>query len=48
MRVKIEAKTGLAAERHHEFTDNFNRTEGQWDILATPGRTSAFLAPHGM
>ncbi len=31
-----------------EFTDNFNRPERQWDILATPERTSAFLARHGM
>ena len=28
--------------------DNFNRPERQWDILATPERTSAFLARHGM
>jgi len=31
-----------------EFTDNFNQPERQWDILATPQRTSAFLARHGM
>jgi 2-polyprenyl-6-methoxyphenol hydroxylase-like FAD-dependent oxidoreductase len=31
-----------------EFTDNFNQPERQWDILATPERTSAFLARHGM
>ena len=31
-----------------EFTDNFNRPERQWDILATPERTAAFLARHGM
>jgi 2-polyprenyl-6-methoxyphenol hydroxylase-like FAD-dependent oxidoreductase len=31
-----------------EFTDNFNHPERQWDILATPERTSAFLARHGM
>jgi 2-polyprenyl-6-methoxyphenol hydroxylase-like FAD-dependent oxidoreductase len=31
-----------------EFTDNFNAPERQWDILATPERTSAFLARHGM
>ena len=31
-----------------EFTDNFNTPERQWDILATPERTSAFLASHGM
>lgn len=31
-----------------EFTDNFNQPERQWDILATPARTSAFLARHGM
>jgi hypothetical protein len=32
----------------NEFTDNFNQPERQWDILATPERTSAFLARHGM
>jgi 2-polyprenyl-6-methoxyphenol hydroxylase-like FAD-dependent oxidoreductase len=31
-----------------EFTDNFNQPERQWDILATPARTAAFLARHGM
>jgi 2-polyprenyl-6-methoxyphenol hydroxylase-like FAD-dependent oxidoreductase len=31
-----------------EFTDNFNAPERQWDILATPERTRAFLARHGM
>jgi 2-polyprenyl-6-methoxyphenol hydroxylase-like FAD-dependent oxidoreductase len=31
-----------------EFTDNFNQPERQWDILATPARTAAFLAAHGM
>ncbi|HUO40730.1 MAG TPA: styrene monooxygenase/indole monooxygenase family protein, partial [Mycobacterium sp.] len=31
-----------------EFTDNFNQPERQWDILATPERTGAFLARHGM
>jgi len=31
-----------------EFTDNFNQPERQWDILATPARTGAFLARHGM
>ena len=31
-----------------EDTDNFNQPERQWDILATPQRTSAFLARHGM
>ncbi|HUN30647.1 MAG TPA: styrene monooxygenase/indole monooxygenase family protein [Trebonia sp.] len=31
-----------------EFTDNFNFPERQWDILATPARTSTFLAAHGM
>jgi hypothetical protein len=31
-----------------EFTDNFNQPERQWDILATPERTTAFLARHGM
>jgi hypothetical protein len=31
-----------------EFTDNFNAPERQWDILATPERTTAFLARHGM
>lgn len=31
-----------------EFTDNFNQPERQWDILATPQRTSTFLARHGM
>jgi 2-polyprenyl-6-methoxyphenol hydroxylase-like FAD-dependent oxidoreductase len=31
-----------------EFTDNFNQPERQWDILATPERTNAFLARHGM
>ena len=31
-----------------EFTDNFNAPERQWDILATPERTGAFLARHGM
>jgi len=31
-----------------EFTDNFNQPERQWDILATPERTAAFLARHGM
>ncbi len=31
-----------------EFTDNFNYPERQWDILATPQRTAAFLAHHGM
>jgi hypothetical protein len=30
------------------FTDNFNRPERQWDFLATPERTGAFLARHGM
>ena len=30
------------------FTDDFNQPERQWDILATPERTSAFLARHGM
>ena len=32
----------------NEFTDNFNQPERQWDILATPERTGAFLARHGM
>jgi 2-polyprenyl-6-methoxyphenol hydroxylase-like FAD-dependent oxidoreductase len=27
-----------------EFTRNFNRPERQWDILATPERTRAFIA----
>ena len=31
-----------------EFTDNFNQPERQWDILASPERTGAFLARHGM
>ncbi|TVZ06820.1 monooxygenase [Trebonia kvetii] len=31
-----------------EFTNNFNQPERQWDILATPERTAAFLARHGM
>jgi hypothetical protein len=31
-----------------EFTDNFNQPERQWDILATPERTGAFLARYGM
>jgi hypothetical protein len=31
----------------NEFTDNFNRPERQWDILATPERTGAFLARYG-
>ena len=31
-----------------EFTENFNQPERQWDILATPERTSAFLARHGI
>jgi hypothetical protein len=31
-----------------EFTDNFNQPERQWDILATPERTTAFLARHGI
>jgi len=31
-----------------EFTDNFNQQERQWDILATPERTAAFLAGYGM
>jgi hypothetical protein len=31
-----------------EFTDNFNQPERQWDILATPERTSAFLARRGI
>jgi hypothetical protein len=31
-----------------EFTDNFNQPERQWDILATPERTSAFLARHAI
>jgi 2-polyprenyl-6-methoxyphenol hydroxylase-like FAD-dependent oxidoreductase len=30
-----------------EFTDNFNQPERQWDILATPERTAAFLARYG-
>jgi 2-polyprenyl-6-methoxyphenol hydroxylase-like FAD-dependent oxidoreductase len=29
-----------------EFTDNFNDPELQWDILATPERTQAFMARH--
>jgi hypothetical protein len=31
-----------------EFTNNFNYPEPQWDILATPERTDAFRARHGM
>jgi hypothetical protein len=30
------------------FTDNFNQPERQWDTLATPERTRAFPARHGM
>jgi hypothetical protein len=29
-----------------EFTENFSYPERQWDILATPERTHAFLAKH--
>lgn len=31
-----------------EFTRNFNRPEKQWDILATPERTRAFIAARRM
>ncbi|GGT22267.1 styrene monooxygenase/indole monooxygenase family protein [Streptomyces griseoviridis] len=31
-----------------EFTDNFGRPDRQWRLLATPERTRAFLARHGV
>lgn len=31
-----------------EFTENFNHPDRQWDILATPERTRAYLAGHGL
>jgi hypothetical protein len=41
-------RLAMVVRNANEFTDNFNQPERQWDILATPERTSAFLARHGM
>jgi 2-polyprenyl-6-methoxyphenol hydroxylase-like FAD-dependent oxidoreductase len=46
--LQVFGAMSLSPDVADEFTDNFNSPERQWDILATPERTAAFLARHGV